>query len=81
MGTAGPEVSWVGPGAERWEAWQSCLDPMRWPASRSQGGMEVTAMPGEDDSAVLCWLEGAEGWPGDGRGQAGALVGVHPRGV
>lgn len=40
VGTAGPEVNGVGPGAERREAWQSCQDPVRWSASRGQGGME-----------------------------------------
>lgn len=77
---AGPEVSWVGPEVEGWEAWQSCLDRIKWQqgARRSRRGREAKAKLGEDDSAVLAGRSGAGG-PGDGRGQAGASGGVHPR--
>lgn len=73
---AGPEVSRVGPEGERWEAWQSCLDQIKWQqgASRSRRGREAKGVPGEDDSAVLAGRRGVVR-PGDGRGQAGTWEG------
>lgn len=83
--TVGPEVSWVGPRHEGWEAQQSCLGLMRWQqgATGNQEGPEATATPGEDDSAVLerrsggHGLEMANGGPGRCLGEGsiqGSLV-------
>lgn len=46
---AGPEESWVGPGAEGWEAQQSCLDVMRWQQGPSHWE------PGRDRNNSNAW--------------------------
>lgn len=57
-GTVSPEVSWVGPGAEGWEAQKSCLDPMRW----QQGTSHQES--GRDRSNSNTWRGGpcSAGW-------------------
>lgn len=78
--TVGPEVSWVGPRHEGWEAQQSCLGLMRWQqgATGNQEGPEATATPGEDDSAVLERRSGGHGLEMAGARQVPG-GGVYPR--